>query len=354
MEANKEKLLTDRPEPISLEAIEKIVDQMKKNICKIYLRDGNKGTGFFYKIPFPDNKNLLPILITANHLIDEKLLKSKNEYMMISIDNDESFVKIEFENRINYTNKEYDVTIIEIKENEDKIYNFFYFDDYINNKDLNINYIYNKRTIYTLHYPNSNYAVVSFGLFKDIPFDKDYYFNNSCSTINGSSGGPILDLKNNKVIGMHIDSTIYNYNTAIFLNYPIKDFLNVKFNKTTLKLIKKTFKEKELEFFKICNFSEIKELNLNNNNLDIKILEDIKFEKLEILNLNNNQISDITILEKINLKYLKELHLEANNISNIDSLKKINCEKLEKLYLGSNKISNIDALKKVKFKELKE
>ena len=42
------------------------------------------------------------------------------------------------------------------------------------------------------------------------------------------------------------------------------------------------------------NFKELKELYLFNNNIsDIKVLEKVKFEKLEKLNLSENKISKI-------------------------------------------------------------
>ena len=42
---------------------------------------------------------------------------------------------------------------------------------------------------------------------------------------------------------------------------------------------------------KITNFKELKILSLSENNIsDIKILENVKFEKLETLSLNNNYI----------------------------------------------------------------
>ena len=45
---------------------------MKKNVCKIKI--GNEqSTGFFCKIPFPDENNLLPVFITNNHVINKKL-----------------------------------------------------------------------------------------------------------------------------------------------------------------------------------------------------------------------------------------------------------------------------------------
>ena len=64
---------------ISYETTKTIIDQMEKNICKINI--GNlQGTGFFCQILFPDKNNMLPVFITNNHIIDEKLLY--NEYLI--------------------------------------------------------------------------------------------------------------------------------------------------------------------------------------------------------------------------------------------------------------------------------
>jgi len=42
---------------------------MKNCICKIYIKNNGIGTGFFCKITF--NHNLLPVLITNNHILNE-------------------------------------------------------------------------------------------------------------------------------------------------------------------------------------------------------------------------------------------------------------------------------------------
>ena len=48
------------------------------------------------------------------------------------------------------------------------------------------------------------------------------------------------------------------------------------------------------------NFKELKELNLYNNDIsDIKVLEKVKFEKLEILKLSWNYISNYNILKNV-------------------------------------------------------
>ena len=44
----------------------------RKNIFKIKIGK-EQGAGFFCKILFPDNKNILPVLITNNHIIKEEI-----------------------------------------------------------------------------------------------------------------------------------------------------------------------------------------------------------------------------------------------------------------------------------------
>ena len=55
MEGQKEINLNGYPKLIPYECTEKILEQMRKNICKITIGEGQgQGTGFFCKIPFPD------------------------------------------------------------------------------------------------------------------------------------------------------------------------------------------------------------------------------------------------------------------------------------------------------------
>ena len=72
MEDEKESILSGYPSIISFDCSLKIMEQMKKNICKIKVAQ-EQGTGFFCKIPFPNNENMLPVFITNNHIINEKL-----------------------------------------------------------------------------------------------------------------------------------------------------------------------------------------------------------------------------------------------------------------------------------------
>ena len=225
MADNKESILIGYPNIIPYECSKKIIEQMEKNICKIKI--GNEqGTGFFCKIPFPDMNNMLSVLITNNHVINEKILNKKDYNIEIDIKIENNIKKLNLNNRIKYTNKEYDITIIEIKKNE--INNYLELDDniindIINNNNFNKEYI--DETIYIIQYPENKLSV-SYGILDKIQFDKNYNFNHKCSTRGGSSGSPILNINNNKIIGIHKEGNRNkNINKGLFLNFPIKDFI---------------------------------------------------------------------------------------------------------------------------------
>ena len=215
MVERKESLLYDYPNVISYECTKKIIEQMEKNICKINIPN-NQGTGFFTKITFPNQNKLLPVLITNNHVINNDILNKENMKIKIDIKDEEDIKEIILNKRMKYTNEEYDITIIEIKE-EDNINNFLELDDIIINdilNNINKNKEYINKTIYIIQYPENNLSV-SYGILEDIYLDKKYNFNHKCSTKFGSSGSPILNI-NNKIIGIHKEGT-NQYNVGTFL-----------------------------------------------------------------------------------------------------------------------------------------
>ena len=116
MDSQNEKCLNDYPSPIFIEGIKTILRQMEKSVCKICIKDGSKGTGFFCKIPLP-NKNFLLAFITNNHVINEKYLNEEKEIKIKMNDGHKTDIKtINIKDRFIYTNKDYDITIIEIKD----------------------------------------------------------------------------------------------------------------------------------------------------------------------------------------------------------------------------------------------
>ena len=128
---------------------------------------------------------------------------------------------------------------------------------------------------------------------------------------------------------------------------------NVRFNKLEILNLKNN-KIENIDVFEKVNFPELKELNLKNNEIkDINALEKAQFRKLLCLNLSRNKIENIDILEKVYFKELKKLSLKLNRIADIKVLEKVKFEKMEMLNLCYNRIENIDVLEKVNFKGLK-
>ena len=326
MEYLNEQNTNDYNNSISLKGIEIILEQMKKKVCKICIGHKVKGAGFFCKIPFKNS--LLPVLITTNRIIDESLFKK--QVLLLSINNNLKEINLDLDNRIKYTNKELDITIIEIKE-KDEIENFLEID---NNKRKNKSYI--GESIYILHYPRKKNIHISCSIIKEEK-DNNIYYKNLLKK--DSYGSPILNLSNNKLIGIHIEENKEkNCNIGLFLKYGINDFIKY-FN----------YKKKEtlIEFNKNYNLDitdlDATKLELNwkgIGNEGLKHLCDIDFKELKELDLNYNNISDIKILEK--------LYLNGNNISNnINILDRINFKELKELVLSNNRISDIQVLENV-------
>ena len=210
---------------VSSEQSEKVTRQLKQYICKIII--GQKlGTGFLCKIPFPYESNCLPVLMTNHHVINkEKLLENKK--LDISFNNDQikKIINISSERKI-YSNKKYDLTIIEIYQEMDGIFHFFELEtlDKINKNS--------REPIYVLQYPGGNECSVSYGKLCDI---QDFEIYHDCSTKKGSSGGPILLLRNFKLIGIHkgyLEN--FDYNIGSSLLEPIKEFNSTFYNKNII------------------------------------------------------------------------------------------------------------------------
>ena len=195
------------------------------------MKDGSQGTGFFCKIPFPTREKLLPVLIMNNHIINQDLLHKEKEKVSLIIKNEKKVKTINLNNRTKYTNPDYDITILELRDEIDDIHNFLELDDIIienildNNMNKDSNQVFIGETIYIIQYPEGKLSV-SYNILNSIYEDKKNNFNHFCSTKNGSSGSPILNISTNKIIGIHKESSeLHNYNRGTFLNWPIIEFI---------------------------------------------------------------------------------------------------------------------------------
>ena len=115
-------------------------------ICKIIGKKGTIGTGFFCKIEY--EKELVPVLITNYHVIDDKFVESNNS-LDVYINGKPKFININ-KNKIIYSSSdnEYDIMIIRLKNGEIK--NYLEIDESIFENSVEV---YKNVPIYILHYP---------------------------------------------------------------------------------------------------------------------------------------------------------------------------------------------------------
>ena len=263
----KEKGLVNYPNEISYDCNKKIMEEMEKCICKINLEE-DQATGFFCKIPFPNKDKMLPVFMTNNHVIDKEFLYNEKMRIKLDIKEEQNYKTLNFKDRKKYTNKNYDITIIEIKK-EDEINNYLELDDIIMNDILNnVNKLkeYKNETLYIIQYP-LNKLSVSFGILYNIPEENYYNFYHKCSTRGGSSGSPVLNLQN-KLIGIHKEAkkNKKEFNIGAFLNYPIKEFIDIYFGN-------KNNNNKNNNNNENNNENNINNENNNENNNDLLIKE---------------------------------------------------------------------------------
>ena len=187
-----ELLMGNKPVPMN------IANKATKSICKITIKTKRKsfyGTGFFMNIT-----NSKKYLITNYHIISKEVI---NDDIIIEINNHRK-MKLNINNRkIKYFERPKDITIIEIRNNDD-IYNDIEFLDYDSNFIQKGYGIYQNVDVFSIEHPLGDKAACASGI---ITYIKNYEFEHSISTDDGSSGCPIILLNNNinfiQVIGIH-------------------------------------------------------------------------------------------------------------------------------------------------------
>ena len=200
-----EKLLYNTSPPLTLTEITNLKPLLSHYICKIIINEV-MGSGFFCKI------NDILSMITNNHILDEDKIKTGNK-ITIEVNDSRKELKLDGKRKA-YTNKSIDITVIEIKENDDDLHSFFEIDEDYKPKDL--------CDILILQFPGGKEASVSYGKIEETNNLLMFY---SASTLPGSSGGAILNRKNYKVIGLHKGSG-KNYNKGIFIKRGIDSIFN--------------------------------------------------------------------------------------------------------------------------------
>ena len=296
----KEKHLENQAGSIPLKWFRPLENILKTHICKIYPNDGSRGTGFFCNIP-NSGKNTLKVLMTNNHVLkEEDIVPGKTIYFTLNNDTKDYKLLIDKSRKI-YTNKTFDITIIEIKK-DDKIDDNSFFD--IDRKIFTENaYIFfQKKQVFLMHYPNGKEMEVSPGTIRNIDAENTK-IDHLCDTSTGSSGSPIINRDNFLIIGIHHSRGSKNNNVGTLLKNPIEEFNEIfKLGKISIFENENVDINKFIENINILDDDEKKKL-INNNN-DVK-------DVISNIYTINNKIDDRTMDKNIIERYLIQIRMEA-------------------------------------------
>ncbi len=226
----------------------------KKSLCRIELKKNfgeMYGSGFCCLIPLTDKKMKIPVLITSNHVLNEKSFENETQILISYNDNKEKIIITIRDNSKIYTNREYDITIIELEKNKyDRMIFMEIDEDIFNIKHLLLEKFYKKRA-YILQYAKPNYSnkeieksgYITKKNLEEFTKDKNYSINegriivledeytiiHNIPTSPGAGGGPIISYDNFKVIGFHkgkLSKSSSDYKgIGVFLKLGIQEFI---------------------------------------------------------------------------------------------------------------------------------
>jgi surface protein len=333
------------------------IKEVMSNICRFEYTIENKlttGTGFLCKIDYLNNTKM-PVLITCYHLLDDTFF-SKYKIINFSyyLDNKELHKTIALNNqRIIYKNKDLDITIIEIKEEDNlDIFSFLEIDNSINIDNPQ----YNNIKIYLLHYPLGLEEVhISKGNITNLEKNDINIFKTDYSSYEGSSGAPVLNYNNNLVIGIHNagNRNEQNFGRGLFIKRGINKFLeemskkpNQAYNSPysfidTIDIIYQMPSSDKIKLFGPEFVSHNKDnCKIIHNGIESPIVEfyflsyeDIQNDDFRIKLKGINLVNDLSYMFR-KCKYLKELpnisRIDTSNITNMRVMLE-GCEYLEKL-----------------------
>ena len=304
-----------------------LVRQMEKTVCKIQKSNNVTGTGFLCKIT---NEFMLypkQVLFTCNHVLAEEDLTLGKEINLIFKNNIIKIIKIN-KLRTIYTNKDYDVTIIEILRNDRfEESEMLELDNNMYNDGL-ANY-YKNRQVYIIHYPNGNEVRYSSDLVKAVYVDNNK-IEHLCSTETGSSGGPIINLENGCVFAIHVGNKGNKINLGSIIKNPIDEFYNLKENKKNEIIL-------------------ILEIEKDDINKDIYYLDNINYT--DDLVVEKKPDSSLTELNESNVelyinnkifKYSKFFKPDKEGIYTIKLNINIKMQNYTQMFHGCDKIKSID------------
>ena len=225
---------------------------VKKSLCKI--TSGRQyGSGFCCLIPVPNTIYKLPVLITANHVLEKESIKIGNKIRVEYGNNSENFTLTISQDTKIYTNHEFDIAIIKIKKESEQFNKtiFIDIDEDIFKSEEELKLYFHKKKAYILEYTEfkpqyfdyyeQNNKSTNKKIFKEIIGDEEYKIEEGDITYNGrevihniptnkgASGGPIISADKFKVIGYHLGKYCefggLTHGFGRLLKYPIQEFI---------------------------------------------------------------------------------------------------------------------------------
>ena len=230
---------SDSSSSISLtsEQTQKILDQATNSLCLIKT-ENIEGYGFFCLIPYLpvqfdsqdlDNDKLQPVMITCNSILKSQDLKKGNNIKII-YKNEEKIIIID-ESRNIYYNELFDITIIELRENEFHENIFLKLDDKISDFNFKKYLYYEDEEIYLIYNLNGKEPKYLIDKIGEINY---LFIKNYCPNENIPLGSPILYLDTFNVIGIHLGKIgkkeKIKYNIGTILSSPIFEYNKSKIN----------------------------------------------------------------------------------------------------------------------------
>ena len=182
----------------------------KESLCEITSKSGEKIIGFFGMIPFGLN---IPVLITSNKILNNGDFISENN-ILIYLKNKDRYFSMKFDDtRKYYSSKVHPLLIAEIKpEDNISFISFLEIDSYKNQNEIKVIYYGDK----------SKKEYYYFGNIVNTNNNNSFHFNLSYNNI--PLGCPILNSKNNKVIGINNTLKGSHSKTGIFIYEEIYEF----------------------------------------------------------------------------------------------------------------------------------
>ena len=271
---------------INLEVMMIITKQMKESVCKIIGNNFN-GTGFFCVIQNMKDWNspLFYVLMTNNHVLGEEDIKP-NKTIKISLNDEKKNFDILIDNsRKTFTSKIYDVTIIEMRQNDGIKSDSFLEIDRDIYKD-SFKEIFKKKSIYLLHYPKGIEVSKSEEIIVNIRED-NFTIEHFCDSTEGSSGGPLINLQNCKVIGIHKGFYMKKIHVGTIISAPIAKFyeqlnnnhIQININNNTSLSVQEIFQSDEFNNLSIDEFK-----TKFKNHSDFQKLLELKNIHLDLIN----------------------------------------------------------------------